>query len=215
MPKITKATTKNDRSAPQYKLDKGKSEATPQPELFTITWVAPPSLSALLEWFDEQGIWTSDKLEAKDLGEGSGWGVVARDEGVPLEVGEPHPGSSPEFANLITTRIVTVCKIPRTAILSIHNSNFSNLVPPQTWRQIPLLAQLSLTLLHEIRAGSQSRFYGYLQSLPREHVPIIQLWGTESICGEDGRKALEIVRGTEVDRELKRMVKEERSLVSL
>lgn len=49
-----------------------------------------------------------------------------------------------------------------------------------------------------------SRWYGYLQSLPRETVPIALLWGHRDALGldPDGEDAREWIAGTEVERTL-------------
>lgn len=65
-----------------------------------------------------------------------------------------------------------------------------------------------------MRKGPTSRYYGYLQSLPRQPVSIVALWDEDELFGQDGKKALEKLAGTEMMRETRRMAKEERSKVS-
>jgi hypothetical protein len=48
----------------------------------------------------------------------------------------------------------------------------------------------------------QSRWYGYLQSLPQETVDIAVLWGTK-IDVEDRKEALHWTRGTELEKQLR------------
>ena len=72
---------------------------------------------------------------------------------------------------------------------------------------------LSLSLLYEFRLGPESRYWGYLQSLPRSHVPIVSLWDIDYVGGEDGKGARETVKGTAVEAELKRIKKDGHSLV--
>jgi len=215
------ASTRAARPAPfpDRKPAGSSSKVESRIDQLSIRWEHPPSLPVLLAWFADEGIWISEKLRIQPMEEGQGWGVVATEVGIPLEVGSfprfftvkgklsssliPHPNQS------------IVCRIPRSAILSVNTSKFKDIVPGKTWRQIPPIVQLSLTLLHEIRLGSASPHYGYLQSLPREHVPIVALWASETLFGEDGSKASEMLAGTEVERETKRLAKEERSNVSL
>ena len=97
--------------------------------------------------------------------------------------------------------------------MSTQTSNLSSIVSSKTWRQIPALIQLALTLLFEMRKGPGSTYYGYLQSLPRHPVSIVALWDEDELFGQDGKKALEKLAGTEMMRETRRLAKEERSKV--
>lgn len=74
---------------------------------------------------------------------------------------------------------------------------------------------LALCLLHELRLGSESPFYGYLQALPRDTgamgLPFI--WGVEEVAGEDGRLARAWLVGTEAERDILRKEREGLGLV--
>jgi hypothetical protein len=82
MPKaITTADKCRSEPFPLARAGKGK-----QKEQSTVQ-IEPASLTVLLEWFEKERIWISDKLKVEDLGESLGWGVVAKETGVPMEVG--------------------------------------------------------------------------------------------------------------------------------
>lgn len=72
---------------------------------------------------------------------------------------------------------------------------------------------LALALLHELRLGVDSDFWGYIQSLPREAVPIPTLWPLED-AGSDAQLAIPWLRGTEAERDLRRREREGVGLVS-
>lgn len=108
-----------------------------------------------------------------------------------------------------------VCQVPKTALLSTRTSSLPRLLPdanlaPQSSHTI---LNLALALLHELRLGSQSPFWGYLQSLPRETILLPVLWDIEELAGEDGRKAKEIIGSTEVQRDIYRKNSEGLSIV--
>lgn len=196
---------------------------TDEPEVsdhsVSLYWSEPPSLPVLMDWFKEQEIWVSEKLQITEFEHGQGWGVVAKGVGIPLEVGSSQPRESGLKQKILIVLCnpadLAVCRIPRKAILSVQTSEMKTILPSKTWRQIPALIQLALTLLFEMRRGPGSRYYGYLQSLPREPVSIVALWDEDELFGQDGKKALEKLAGTEMMRETRRMAKEERSKVSL
>ena len=72
---------------------------------------------------------------------------------------------------------------------------------------------LALALLHEIRLGPASRFYGYVQSLPRETIPLPMFWGVHELCESDGKLALDMLKGTDAARDLEKQRLEGKSLV--
>jgi hypothetical protein len=71
-------------------------------------------------------------------------------------------------------------------------------------------------LLHELRLGRESRWYGWLQFVPRDVVRIPALWADEDIGGkgDDGQRGLEWLKGTEALAELEKKDQEGLSLVS-
>lgn len=77
------------------------------------------------------------------------------------------------------------------------------------------ILHLVLAVLHEFRLATDSPYYGYLQSLPRETVLIPVLWSVQSLGGEDGAKALAWLQGTEAERDLHWRAKEGLSLVGV
>ncbi|KAN0015470.1 hypothetical protein ACTFIU_008203 [Dictyostelium citrinum] len=69
-----------------------------------------------------------------------------------------------------------VAKIPKSIILSIHTSSISNILEKY---KIENNIGTSIALIHEASLGEQSKWYGYISSLPRKvDVPI--LWDSES-----------------------------------
>lgn len=54
-----------------------------------------------------------------------------------------------------------------------------------------------------MRAGRESRFFGYLQSLPRQLLPLPVFWDSLELgFGLDGKLGLEWLQGTEASREM-------------
>lgn len=99
--------------------------------------------------------------------------------------------------------------------MSTRTSSLPRLLPdenlaPKTSHTILYLA---LSLLHELRLGAASPFWGYIQSLPRETILLPVFWGIEELAGEDGRKAKDIIGSTEVQRDIFRKDSEGLSLV--
>ena len=107
---------------------------------------------------------------------------------------------------------IVVCAIPRQSILSARTSAFQRSYEPESAADIIL--HLTACLLHELRLGEESEFYGWLQMIPRETVLLPTLWDEASVAGEDGRRALEWLEGTEALKQLERKDGEGLSLVS-
>lgn len=158
-----------------------------------------PSLSTLLDWLKENSIAYKSSIEIRspegDRAGNFGWSAWVRET-----------DEEAEENDLEILGHDVACKIPRSAILSTRNSSkFTQLVPRSTWKQIPPIAQLSLVLLYEIRRWNESRWFGYLQSLPREPVPLATLW---DLYGQDGQRGLKVLEGTSMDHERKRIKRE-------
>ncbi|ORY22561.1 hypothetical protein BCR39DRAFT_551262 [Naematelia encephala] len=105
----------------------------------------------------------------------------------------------------------TVCTVPKSCILSHQTASFSTIHPlplnaDEEFQSSDYILHLAACLLHELRLGEASRWYGYLQILPRSIVMIPTFWEVEELAGLDGAKALEWLRGTEGDKELRRKV---------
>ena len=52
--------------------------------------------------------------------------------------------------------------------------------------------------------AEDSPFWGYIQSLPRQTVLVPTVWAVDELCGEDGKKGLEWLKGTEAERDMQR-----------
>jgi SET domain-containing protein 6 len=83
----------------------------------------------------------------------------------------------------------TLAVIPKSAILSVRNSSLATLIRKH---RIGGGLALVLTVMYERSIGEQSRWYGYLQSLPVSEPSLPFLWPAE--------KRLELLCGTEVGR---------------
>lgn len=111
---------------------------------------------------------------------------------------------------------LSVCSMPKTSIISYRTASFSSILPlPLDATSTEMILHLTMCLLHELRLGPESKWYGYLQMLPRQVVLIPSLWGEHDLAGEDGRAGLEWLKGTEVEQALMRKDKEGLSVVSL
>ncbi|CAA7260429.1 unnamed protein product [Cyclocybe aegerita] len=95
----------------------------------------------------------------------------------------------------------TLVKIPKDSVLSVRNCSLAGSIP---FAPYGLDAQLSLALalFVELLNGRQSRWYGYLQSLPNPLVDLPMFWdrrlGTNDDDCEDGSEALSWLSKTEV-----------------
>lgn len=188
------------------------------PLIQNLVSIPEPSIPVLLAWFQEQGIWIHENLEIRQMAGGGGIAVFAVGAGIPQQVGKHRRRQNRSVLESLdlwlTISPSKVCKIPRSAILSSHTTPLASRLPRKTRNQIPPIVLLSLSLLYEFRLGPESRYWGYLQSLPRRHVPIVSLWDVDFIGGTDGKTARETVRGTAVDDEIKRIRKDGHGTVS-
>lgn len=173
-----------------------------------------PSSSLLHVWLRNNGAIVCDGVEVRSSSSG-GWGVFATRD---IEVDELSKSLLLSTQWKSELMVYAVLAMPKTSILSARTTSL--VLPPelliarpdpddiassvQTNLTIPTLA---LVLLHEIRMGSQGKFWGYVQSLPR------QVEGLPIFWAEDG-VARSWLRGTEADRELERKDQAHMGLVS-
>ncbi|WOO84431.1 uncharacterized protein LOC62_06G007950 [Vanrija pseudolonga] len=146
-----------------------------------LVGAAPPSRALLNEYLDATGVWRNDAVSIGDMADG-GWRAIANRD---MELGE------------------TICKIPKQALLSVRTAD---LRPPKSagpGTTSHAILSLALALLNELRLGPDSGFWGYVQSLPRETVPIPALWPLYP-DGSDARLAEKWLKGTEAERDLRR-----------
>lgn len=124
--------------------------------------------------------------------------------------------SPPKRLEPIAHDPTAVCQIPKTALLSARTSSLPPSVLPFTRPTTShTIFHLALALLHELRLGSGSRWYGYLQSLPRRTVMLPLFWGIDELGGEDGKEARRWLVGTEAERDLAGKDKEGLALVGV
>jgi hypothetical protein len=134
-------------------------------------------LQVLLEWFHKNGITWDDNAIKICSGESNGFSVIA-------------------VNNLSVDQ--SVCSIPKTAILSAKTSSISNIIEKE---ELGGGLGLTLCLMYEIKKGTASKWYGYLQSVPEyEDLPIFwnddhleYLTGTE-LSNESVKTELELLR---------------------
>ncbi|GAA5905608.1 hypothetical protein JCM5296_000526 [Sporobolomyces johnsonii] len=94
----------------------------------------------------------------------------------------------------------TLAHIPKDAVLSHRTSSLARAAPVAAasldTASPPL--RLAVHVLHEVLLGAQSRWATYLEHCPIETVPIALLW-------DDDGEARRWVRGTQLERELRRL----------
>ncbi|KAH9939052.1 SET domain-containing protein, partial [Epithele typhae] len=96
----------------------------------------------------------------------------------------------------------SVATIPKAAILSVRTSSLTSHIAWVPYGHGATLA-LSFALYSEMIIGDQSRWYGYLQSLPSDIVPIARLWAhREAFADDDTQQAMRWLERTEVQHEL-------------
>lgn len=103
--------------------------------------------------------------------------------------------------------------LPKHSILSHQTASLSAITHLSSASHTIL--NLSLCLLHEIRLSVNSKFYGYLQSLPRDMGAGLPLfWQTgEGVEAEDGERGLQWLKSTEAEKELRKSERQGLSLV--
>ncbi|TCD68415.1 hypothetical protein EIP91_010816 [Steccherinum ochraceum] len=150
-----------------------------------------PTIAALLAWCSTAEVWIDPRIQLVDHSNGCANGEHGDDEGMCVY-------STDKAIDPYTTRL-----IPGIAPYG-HGAQLA----------------LSLALYGELLKGSNSRWFGYLQSLPRGTVGIALLWGARSVkedqsaaqhpnashplkYEEDGEQARLWASGTEIEKELK------------
>lgn len=103
-------------------------------------------------------------------------------------------------------------------MLSYRTASFSRTLPLGPLDQSSaseITLHLAACLLHELRLGEDSRWYGWLQMIPRDGIALPTFWGdgVSQIGGPDGQAGLQWLRGTRGEMELARKEEEGLSLV--
>lgn len=164
-----------------------------------------PSVEFLTSWLKAHDVQVSDGVKIVPMDDGTGWRAVAARDLEPLE---------PSTLNEAPSSLTSVVKIPKSAILSTRTSSLPPL--PTSIDSAATTSHtifgLALALLHELRLGSDSKFWGYTQSLPRAIVPVPPLW---PLAGSDAASASAWLQGTEASRDVRRRQLEGIGLVSL
>ncbi|OWZ58582.1 hypothetical protein C356_01178 [Cryptococcus neoformans c45] len=151
----------------------------------------PPSRACLLGWLAENLVYTSPSLTIQPMSASSGYRIVAERD---IEIGE------------------LLLSLPKYSILSHQTASLSAITHLASASHTIL--NLSLCLLHEIRLFTNSRFYGYLQSLPRDMeagLPVFWKIG-KGVEVEDGERGLQWLKSTEAEKELRKSEKQGLSL---
>ncbi|KAF8161422.1 hypothetical protein B0H34DRAFT_379734 [Crassisporium funariophilum] len=137
----------------------------------------PHHLGALLDWCASNFIEIDERLQVQSSGEG-GIGVYSTDCIIPA--------------------LTTLVMIHKDSVLSVRSSALSGVIPTIHYGLGAQLT-LSLALYGEILKGRHSRWYGYLQSLPKQIVDLPAFWDHpyDSNNIDDGMEAHLWLRGTE------------------
>ena len=152
------------------------------------------SVGGLEKWCDGHGLRLSRGVHVRD-GRG-GWGVFATRD---FELGQICE------SRVILSQVLTpVCQVPKESLLSVRTASLPRLLPDSNLGvgSSHTILYLALCLLHELRLGEGSEFWGYLQSLPRETILLPVFWTIEDLSGDDGRLARELIVGTEAERDI-------------
>lgn len=113
-----------------------------------------------------------------------------------------------------STHLTAVCIVPKSIILSHRTSDLTTHLPlDEDFSAADVTLHLAACLLYELLLGEESRFYPWLQILPRETIAIPTFWAEEALYGKDGVEALSRLAGTEGEKELHRKDAEGMSLV--
>ncbi|CCM03034.1 uncharacterized protein FIBRA_05151 [Fibroporia radiculosa] len=100
----------------------------------------------------------------------------------------------------------TLMTIPRSALLSVRSCTIAQHIPPISGLdddEMSAKLSLALALFSELVRGRDSRWFGYLQALPKT-VPLALFWGTRDVFpDDDSREASEWIVGTEVEKEVR------------
>lgn len=146
--------------------------------------------STLLAWCNDNGIIIDPRIQVVDndvepssFPEGSRFGVEENSSDFgPLCRRGLNIYSRDQYIHSPCTLVY----IPKTAILSVRSSFLSSQIEPVPYGHGAHLS-LALALYGELLRGPESRWYGYLQSLPRETVDIAVFWG-DSVANSTSNK---------------------------
>ncbi|KAI6044194.1 hypothetical protein EDC04DRAFT_411841 [Pisolithus marmoratus] len=195
-------------------------------------------ISTLLAWCDDNGIIIDPRIQLVDndieprrFSGGSRFDVEENSSSSGLSC---RRGLSIYSRDQYIYSQCTLVHIPKTAILSVRSSFLSSQMEPAPYGHGAHLS-LALVLYGELLRGPESRWYGYLQSLPRETVDIAVFWGDAvanstpskdfdtshatcnvcqgGVCASceriyDGRNAMAWLQATEAARELNDLLHE-------
>ncbi|GLB37822.1 putative saccharomyces cerevisiae YBR030w [Lyophyllum shimeji] len=137
--------------------------------------------NTLLQWCTDNDVWIDPRLRIR-CDTTTGIAVYAENASIPPNTSLVH--------------------IHRSSVLSVRNSSLSDVIEPVISGPAAQLS-LSLALYAELLKGENSRWFGYLQSLPLAPVPLPLLWSSEFSNHddlEDGNEGLHWLKGTEVER---------------
>ncbi|KIL00769.1 hypothetical protein PAXRUDRAFT_821352 [Paxillus rubicundulus Ve08.2h10] len=134
-------------------------------------------ISVLLNWCTDNGIRIDPRIqviESSDIDHHSDDSDRATDNA------SSKCGLAVYSCEELTDCPCTLVYIPKTAVLSVKSCS-----PSQGISSIPhghgAPLSLSLALYCELLRGPKSRWFGYLQSLPREIVDIAMFWGADDV----------------------------------
>ncbi|KAG1746732.1 uncharacterized protein EDB91DRAFT_111339 [Suillus paluster] len=139
--------------------------------------MSSPRVKILLTWCNENGIQMDPRiqvLESKNNQE------LADSTESSRSSSSRGRGISVYSLEDLIDRSCSLVRIPKTSILSTKSCFLSQGITSAPYGHGAHLA-LALALYGEILRGQDSRWFGYLQSLPRETVDIAIFWGVEDV----------------------------------
>ncbi|KAG5727927.1 Ribosomal N-lysine methyltransferase 3 [Termitomyces sp. T112] len=141
------------------------------------------AVSTLVRWCTENDIWIDPRLEIRSNEENC-IAVYAKDKHIPAHT--------------------CLVLIHRDSVISVRSCSLSKEIEP-VFSGPPALLSLTLALYVEILNGETSRWFGYIQSLPRKPIPIPLFWAQDFLNvnhTNDGKKGLQWLEDTEIGRRL-------------
>ncbi|EGO22114.1 hypothetical protein SERLADRAFT_440135 [Serpula lacrymans var. lacrymans S7.9] len=129
----------------------------------------------LLGWCSNNGIRIDSRIRIIENGNHDG-DISSDNAGISEFVG--GDGAISVWSRECIESPATLVHIPKSAVLSVRSCSLSQLIAPIPYGNGAHLA-LALALYGELLRDVESRWFGYLQSLPREIVDIALFWGVE------------------------------------
>ncbi|KIK48130.1 hypothetical protein CY34DRAFT_32995, partial [Suillus luteus UH-Slu-Lm8-n1] len=131
------------------------------------------TLQVLLTWCNQNGIYIDPRIQVRECGNHH---QLADSTESSYSSSSRGPAISVYSLETLIDRSCSLVRIPKHAILSTRSCFLSQDIPFAPYGHAAHLA-LALALYGEILRGHDSKWFGYIQSLPRETVDIAIFWG--------------------------------------